>query len=710
MKVKLIVLAVTAALCQTSLADDAAGGRSAPTRLDRQDVTAEALADPRFTQIASEIEDGKVLTGKKSTVVALDDQPEVVNNELRQAFSRLPGVLLSEQQIPGYYNVNYRGLGDPHESEFVSFFENGIPLGSDWFGYSTIYYLPPIDRVERIAFVRGGSSLLYGPQPGPSIDFITRAPATGQDFGLLTRHSGGKDGMYATYNEISGGSENFGWLISYDHRQFDGLRPNADSEVDGLGASMFWRQSDDASWRLDLYSYESESGEAGRLPDNVYASQPEWSSTPNNRIWIDRDIAVLSHQRSLGENGALDIKLWYASQDRYSERQPRILPGNLPINVSTAFDLQQFDSNGLDVRVSQDWGSNNTLTFGLTHYRDDSPRTQLNVPANGVVAPTSYAQERETKYTAIFAENVFRFDRLSLIPAARFEWLEYDIFEPETLRGLPRDPIDRTFKQNVPLFGFGATYDWPEQQLQAYANVSQGYRPMRFDDVANPTSNLSLDNDPDVADAMNFELGLRGAPMLGLFFDISLFRIDFEDKIESQIVVVNGLNEVLRVNSGDSRHQGIELSGEYDFLAAADGDSHLAVFASASFLDAEIVRSSNATLVGNTPAFAPDHVAKAGLIYRNGDWLKLALTGTRVDDHYWQDSNRSGGIAPYTIAAVIPGYEVFDLNAEWALSKHIKLLGGVNNLLDESYYSRVRSDGIEPTAGRTPYLGVEFGF
>jgi Fe(3+) dicitrate transport protein len=34
----------------------------------------------------------------------------------------------------------------------------------------------------------------------------------------------------------------------------------------------------------------------------------------------------------------------------------------------------------------------------------------------------------------------------------------------------------------------------------------------------------------------------------------------------------------------------------------------------------------------------------------------------------------------------------------------------VNNLLDESYYSRVTSTGIDPAAGRTYYLGFRAEF
>jgi Fe(3+) dicitrate transport protein len=35
------------------------------------------------------------------------------------------------------------------------------------------------------------------------------------------------------------------------------------------------------------------------------------------------------------------------------------------------------------------------------------------------------------------------------------------------------------------------------------------------------------------------------------------------------------------------------------------------------------------------------------------------------------------------------------------------VFGGINNLFDESYFARVRSDGIDPADGRNYYAGVK---
>jgi len=163
------------------------------------------------------VEDGKVFSGKKTTAVDIQAQPVFVEPNLRQLFARLPGVFVSDQKIPSIYNVNYRGLGNPHESEFVAFFQNSVPLASDLFGYPTIYYLPPAQRVQTIEFVRGGSGLLYGPQIGPTINFVTLRADADAEFGASTENSFGTDGFFSSYNEVNWGDGT--WGLGFQYRQ-----------------------------------------------------------------------------------------------------------------------------------------------------------------------------------------------------------------------------------------------------------------------------------------------------------------------------------------------------------------------------------------------------------------------------------------------------------------------------------------------------------
>lgn len=647
------------------------------------------------------VQNGKIFEGKKTSLVNLDEQPVFVEPNLRQLFSRLPGLFVSDQKIPSIYNVNYRGLGNPHESEFVAFFQNKIPLAADLFGYPTLYFMPAAQRVEQIEFVRGGAGLLYGPQIGPALNFVTRKASAQDQTSFSTDQSVGSDGLYSTYNEVSWSNNDIGVLASYDHRRADGPRRNEDYEVDAAYIGVSWEGLQNIRLGFDLDLYQSSSGEAGRLTSQELVTNRDLVKTPFNRLEIEQVIATVSYEQQINDVSTLDGRLWYSSMDRLSRRSAQFTdPANEP--DTTAVDEQQFANYGYDLRYALSWGDGHVLTAGSTGYLGDSPRTRHindNIRSSAQNrADLAFEQDRVITYNAVFVENLFRFGKLSVVPTVRFERINYDLAEDVKNASLNRDAIDldRTFNES--LIGLGLAYRTGARS-ELYANFSQSYRPQRFDDLINPASELAGTNTPDVSRALNYELGYRSQPTDRLTLDISLFRIDFDDKIEQ--IQVN-ITDVERVNSGNSRHQGIEFNLEYDVLA--DGPRSLTAFINGSLLDAQITDSLTNSLVDNDTAFSPDRLIRTGLLFDSERW-NAALTATFVADQYWQDSNLPRGSGDNAIAAEIPAYEVVDLSAEYRYNARWTLYAGINNLLNEDYYSRVRNDGIEPAQERTFYAG-----
>jgi outer membrane receptor protein involved in Fe transport len=144
---------------------------------------------------------------------------------------------------------------------------------------------------------------------------------------------------------------------------------------------------------------------------------------------------------------------------------------------------------------------------------------------------------------------------------------------------------------------------------------------------------------------------------------------------------------------------------QYDVLRAfgGDGRTQLNAFANVTFLDAEITASGNPALVGNSPQFAPDYIARSGLIFSQTAGLKVALLGTFTAATYAND-NQAANFR-------VPGSMVLDLTAEWRVPRTpFTLLAGVNNLLDEDYHTRVRADGIDPAPRRNFYAGFRAEF
>ena len=75
--------------------------------------------DTKRAHLLPEVDGTAITVTKKNSVIKLADQPEVIDNNLRALFARLPGLFVSEQQTPSQGNMNYRGIGNPQEGEYV---------------------------------------------------------------------------------------------------------------------------------------------------------------------------------------------------------------------------------------------------------------------------------------------------------------------------------------------------------------------------------------------------------------------------------------------------------------------------------------------------------------------------------------------------------------------------------------------------------------
>jgi Fe(3+) dicitrate transport protein len=126
-------------------------------------------------------------------------------------------------------------------------------------------------------------------------------------------------------------------------------------------------------------------------------------------------------------------------------------------------------------------------------------------------------------------------------------------------------------------------------------------------------------------------------------------------------------------------------------------------------LHARFVASAIPNQVGKPPAYSPRHLYKAGLTWRRDGHYRVAFTGVFSSSQYWQDSaqDQPGVGGTILLPALIPAYSVWDFAADWNLTARVELLGGVSNVFNRRYYSRVWTYGIEPALGRTWYAGFK---
>ncbi len=680
---------------------------------------------PKLDHIMKEVDGAEITVTKKTSITKLDNIPTVVDNNLRELFVQTPGLFVSEQQTGSQFNLSYRGIGNPQESEFVSVMQDGIPLEGDWIGFPTLYVLPLPQTISQVQLIRGGSSLLYGPEPGPVVNFVSRKPDPNREFGGYSENVVGKNGLSGTFNKISGTVGQWDYLVDAHYRSDDGQRDNAGSILKGADLHVGYRPDDIGYWALDFHGYEFAGGDPGKYGFPVFQRDQNFTPTPYNKDWVDRYVLSLSNDQHIGSSAELITKVWSGYQNQTTRAAGALADVPQPTypGVSTLQD-ETFRFMGVDSRLVEHWGRGNALTAGFVVYHSDAPFRQWNdadiyadrydrfVPVCAATSSTDCIkldQQRSTDYAAVFAENVFRWDEFHLVPSVRLERESVDIDESvHTGHGVL---VDRSVDHNVPLFGLGFGNDFGRGN-ETYLNVSQAWRPVRYFDVGSPFGNLdpTAANDPTPTHVLSYEAGVHGTPLPGLFYDASLFWVNVRDRIESQPTGV-GTNTI-DVNTGNTRQRGFEGQLDYDFLAARDPHSarHFSVFANVSLLNAEFTKSRNPAQIGNTPAFSPRYLARAGLVYREDKKIKLSLSATSAASQYFQDSNAPSGTGDGYIPAKVPQFTLWDFAGDYWVSPSVRLLAGVSNIGDKKYYDRVFSNGIEPGLGRTYYGGFSYEF
>lgn len=669
--------------------------------------------ETRYAHTLPEVNGATITVTKKTSVVKLDNQPTVIDNNQREIFDRLPGIVLAEQQNPTQLNLSYRGLGNPQESEFVLVMQDGLPLELDWIGFPTLYYLPIPQTIDSVQMIRGGSGLLYGPEPQPVINFISRAPATDRAVSGTTEQVGGSDNLFSSFNALSGTVGDWDYSADYSHRQSTGQRLNGDYHVNAGDFHVGYRFGGNQKLAFTLHAYSVESGLAGLMTAAQFHATPNLTTTPADRLWTDRYTAAITYENMFDEHNVFTQKVWTGYQDLItrSDTYPAALKP-----VSAALAEQRFHYTGADGRFLHRWGRGNALTIGYTAYTSRSPYNQYSNPdpfadRDDKSGKRTYGNERRTNYAALFAENVFRFRYFHLVTSARFDHEELKADETVATH---TNLVDATYRKNIPLFGVGIGNDFGHGN-ETYLNISQGFRPLRYLDIASPFTNYSQGNNPDPTKYVTYEAGVHGWPEPGLYYDASIFQVNVHDRIEAR-QLSQAPPATIDVNTGNTRSRGVELEGWYDLLRLspdAPEHRHVDVFANATYLNARFTSSNIVGQVGKTPAYAPDYVFKTGITLRQDELYKVSLIVDSVASQFFQDSNLpvfQGATSIVATAARIPGYTVLDFAGEYTIAGRLRVLGGISNLTNRRYYSRVFiSRGlVEPARDRLFNLGLAY--
>ena len=690
-----------AALSATGLVS----GQDVLKTLDAMVVTAESESDETNQQgWLPAVSGAAVFSGKKTAVIDLDAQARIVGNNYRQALSQTPGLLLSEESSP-LVSLGYRGL-NPHRAQFTQMLRDGIPIHADQFGYPEAYYTPPLDTVDRIEFLHGGAALQHGPQPGGALNYITHRPRTDKPFSLRTQHVIGSDDLYSTFSSADGTVGKLGYYLYFNHRESDGFRSaNSDYNLDNGAIKLLYSLDNGGKIIFNADTYEENHGEPGGLSIADFNAGNLQATREFDRFSLERDSVSVTYEIAPTPDSFFTTSAWWSDYTRFSTRQRGGGFGTLPTgatSLTNSIEDQNFETLGIDSRYRLNWGTDMKHTFstGIQVYHVDSPR----IESRGASPSASSGQvrrdsDREVLYVPVFAENKFTFGNFSITPGLRLENVRQEVTENINLdKTNPLSPLaSKEETRHILLGGLGAEYATDDRSA-IYGNVSQSYRPQIFSEAVPLGNGEVVNGDLEEGKSIEYEIGYRSRPQDWLSLDASAFLLSFKDQTGK--VTHGGITSF--ENVGDSIHKGIDVSVTTDLLdliSGTDTCGSLDWYVNATLLDAEFTNGPND---GKTPQYAPDYILRSGFNYSYQDKAKISLGGTFLGDHFADDNN--------TANFNVPGYMIWDLTAEYKIHKNLRLLAGINNLFDESYFARVRTDGIDPANGRNYYIGASFEF
>lgn len=697
-----------------------------------------------------EVEGTAIYAGKKSEVVLMDKVTgNLAANNARQIYNQVVGLNIYDNGDAGLQlNIGGRGL-DPNRTQNFNTRQNGYDISADVLGYPESYYTPPPEALSEIQVVRGAASLQYGTQFGGLINFRFKKPNPVKKFEFISRQSVGSYDLFTSFNSASGTVGKFSYYTYYNYKSGNGFRPNSQYESHNAFAHLAWKFSEKTQLSFEYTWLDYLAQQPGGLTDAQFYENPNYSNRSRNWFDVNWNLLALKFQHEISDRTDFSLNLFGldASRQALGYRQNRVSQPDDPEEPrELLFDA--FNNWGAEARLLTRYnflGEESVFLIGSKYY--DADNTQRQGPGSAASNPDfsfatssypNYPRQSQfqfpNKNLAIFGENIFHLtERFSITPGFRFEYIHTqsegsfkNIFTDLAGNVLQNETIadNRDFERGFVLLGAGAAYKFTPQ-TELYGNFSQNYRSVTFNDirVVNPVFQV----DPNITDEEGFtaDLGLRGR-WKDFSYDTGIFGLRYNNRIGEVLraeerenasgeMVETGRLVRFRGNIGDAFIYGMEAFGEWNLkniLFGENQDYLTSIFLNAAFTNSEYTSSAQTNVEGNQVEFIPAVNLKTGMSfgYKN---LLGSLQYTYLSKQYTDATNAAQDRrdSQRGIEGEIPAYGIMDLSLSYSY-KRFKLESGINNLLNNNYFTRRATGypgpGIIPAQPLTWYTTLQF--
>ncbi|PID71118.1 MAG: TonB-dependent receptor [Flavobacteriales bacterium] len=696
------------------------------------------------------VEGTAIYAGKKSEVVLLNEMiGNKATNNARQIYSQVVGLNIYENDDAGLQlNIGGRGL-DPNRTSNFNTRQNGYDISADVLGYPESYYTPPADALKEIQVIRGAASLQYGTQFGGLLNFKFNQPPKNKKFELLTRQSLGSYGLFNSFNSLGGTVDKTAYYAYANYKKGDGFRPNSAFNAINIYAHVSHQITPKTTITLEATFLDYLAKQAGGLTDEMFYENPQQSNRNRNWFKVNWNLWAVKFKHDFSEKTAATLNLFGLNASRKALGY-RTVPINAVDEIENGTYIKNRD---LIVGNYKNWGAearflsnynllntSHTFLVGAKFYNAHNSERQGAASKKTdadftFIDKEDYEALSDFKFpnvnTAFFVENIFNIsDKLTITPGARFEYIKTQsegsyrkVLTDGAGNPLPGGILDyrddRVKERSFVLLGVGFAYK-PTNSLEMYANISQNYRSVTFNDIRTVSPTFVVDENIDDEKGGTLDFGIRGKYKNYVSYDISAFGLFYNDRI-GVILASEGANkgDRLRTNVGDAFIFGVESLIDWNviptFFKNDVKDYKMTLFSNIAITQSEYTKSKEKATKGNQVEFIPTLNVKSGLTlgYKN---LLANVQYTYLTKQYTDATNaeipnkgdlRFGTIGP------IPGYAILDVSFSYTY-KNWQLEAGLNNTLNKKYFTRRATGypgpGIIPSSPRNWYTTLQFRF
>jgi Fe(3+) dicitrate transport protein len=684
------------------------------------------------------VEGTGIYEGKKSEVVLVDQSmANLASNNSRQIYSQVAGLNIFQNDDAGLQlNIGGRGL-DPNRTSNFNTRQNGYDISADVLGYPESYYTPPSEGLSNIQIVRGAASLQYGTQFGGLVNFVMKEPKKNQREQFIIRNSIGSNKLYTNFTSYMGSKNKFRYYAYFNFKEGDGFRDNSCFNSKNFFIKTIYDINQESKLSFDLTYFTYLTQQAGGLNDQMFSNNPFQSNRARN--WFNVDWLLYNlrfdHEFDLKKSFSVSFFGLNSVRNALGFRVNRVdqVDSNGPRDLISG----DFNNFGLEAKFLNNYKLLNkesifvlgSKLYYATNYSRQGPGSDLSDADFSFYNDTfpTYSNQSNYKYPnkniSVFGENIINIsDELTITPGFRLEYIntqargQFERIILDAAQNVIQHDTILENRKNERLFlltGVGISKKL-KNDVELYANYSQNYRSVTFADIS--TVNPAYAIDPEISDENGYtiDLGLRGNYDNFFSFDANIFHLAYNNRIGFvQRLFDDGNVKAYRTNTGDANTYGLESLVDINLkkLFGLNSTYIFNTFLNLSIIESEYIKSEEPGVEGKEVEFVPKYNIKYGIKfgYKNfTSYLQYSYLASQFSDSSNSvESNLSGVIGQ------IPAYDILDFSMNYKLGK-IKLETGVNNILDNSYFTRRATGypgpGIIPSPPRNYYFTLQYKF